>query len=300
MAQWKPKFRGVKARAPSALVARQRAEERVLIAAAQSTDAVVAAAAQRALLAKWERGLVSLTRVYIKRDATNYEDVLQEARMGFIKGVLRFKLDKYSHWLWTYASQWAHAAITRAMLWDRTFRFGTTEAERSLFTRASSEEAKHYMRTGRAMTDLEMVEIIHPGARKRLKTEKRALKAVRAFRAKRTNTLIPVSLDQHVLMFADGEESDIRLVDRVRAANTNVEAALTYQERFEVLRRAIAKVEASLNVRERALLYERLLKERPLPLVVLGDRFHLSKERMRQLEVKVIQMLREAYKECEK
>jgi RNA polymerase sigma-32 factor len=47
-----------------------------------------------------------------------------------------------------------------------------------------------------------------------------------------------------------------------------------------------------LNAREREILVERRLREEPLTLEDLSRRFHVSRERIRQLEVRAVDKLR--------
>ena len=49
---------------------------------------------------------------------------------------------------------------------------------------------------------------------------------------------------------------------------------------------------ARLNAREREILVERRLREDPLTLEDLSKRFHVSRERIRQLEVRAVDKLR--------
>jgi RNA polymerase sigma-32 factor len=51
---------------------------------------------------------------------------------------------------------------------------------------------------------------------------------------------------------------------------------------------------ARLNAREREILVERRLREEPLTLEDLSRRFHVSRERIRQLEVRAVDKLRKA------
>lgn len=67
---------------------------------------------------------------------------------------------------------------------------------------------------------------------------------------------------------------------------------LEQDERREVLRRLLREFGADLGERDAALLQERLVAERPRTLGELGERFGVGRERMRQLERRLIERLR--------
>ena len=51
---------------------------------------------------------------------------------------------------------------------------------------------------------------------------------------------------------------------------------------------------SQLNEREREILVDRRLRDEPLTLEDLGQRFHVSRERIRQIEVRAVEKLRKA------
>jgi RNA polymerase sigma-32 factor len=96
------------------------------------------------------------------------------------------------------------------------------------------------------------------------------------------------------LNVATAEESEIEWLDRLADDRPNQEIA--FAEADERARRHELLVEslAGLNEREREILVERRLRDEPLKLEELGQRFHVSRERIRQLEVRAIEKLRKA------
>jgi RNA polymerase sigma-32 factor len=95
------------------------------------------------------------------------------------------------------------------------------------------------------------------------------------------------SLNETIL--ADGEAEWLdRLADDRPTQETMLAEADELAQRRKLLDAAIAR----LNPREREILVERRLRDDPLTLEDLSRRFHVSRERIRQLEVRAVDKLR--------
>ena len=90
------------------------------------------------------------------------------------------------------------------------------------------------------------------------------------------------------------EESETEWLDRLADDRPNQETVLA--EIDEAARRHKLLVEslARLNEREREILLERRLRDQPLTLEDLSQRFHVSRERIRQVEARAVEKLRKA------
>jgi RNA polymerase sigma-32 factor len=90
------------------------------------------------------------------------------------------------------------------------------------------------------------------------------------------------------------EEGEIEWLDRLADDRPNQEMVVAEADerasRHELLVGSLAR----LNEREREILVERRLRDVPVKLEELGQRFHVSRERIRQLEVRSIEKLRKA------
>jgi len=95
------------------------------------------------------------------------------------------------------------------------------------------------------------------------------------------------SLNETVLEDGETEWLD-RLVDERPTQETVVAEADEITQRRKLLGEAMAR----LNAREREILVERRLRDEPLTLEDLSRRFHVSRERIRQLEVRAVDKLR--------
>ena len=95
------------------------------------------------------------------------------------------------------------------------------------------------------------------------------------------------SLNETMLADRDTEWLD-RLVDE----RPSQEAVLAEADEMAQRRKLLGEVMARLNAREREILVERRLRDEPLTLEDLSRRFRVSRERIRQLEVRAVDKLR--------
>ena len=64
------------------------------------------------------------------------------------------------------------------------------------------------------------------------------------------------------------------------------------REEREVLREKVAQILGQLPKRERYILEKRILSEKPMTLRSIGEKFGISRERVRQLETATIERIR--------
>jgi RNA polymerase sigma-32 factor len=95
------------------------------------------------------------------------------------------------------------------------------------------------------------------------------------------------SLNETVL-----EDGEIEWLDRLVDERPSQEALLAEADEMAQRRKLLGEAMARLNAREREILVERRLRDEPLTLEDLSRRFHVSRERIRQLEVRAVEKLR--------
>ena len=100
----------------------------------------------------------------------------------------------------------------------------------------------------------------------------------------------PVSLDTPIHGDEDGRTRGESMPDMTTA---DPEAAVGGEEIQETLRKVFAEYRETLDERERAIWDLRLQNEDPVRLEDLGDQFGVSKERVRQLEVRIKSRLKD-------
>ena len=94
------------------------------------------------------------------------------------------------------------------------------------------------------------------------------------------------------------DESDgMTFGDRMVAPGVTSEATVGANKLREVFLEKIAAFAEDLGERDQQILEERILAEEPRTLADLGEEFGVSRERVRQLEAKLVKRLREYMEE---
>ena len=203
-------------------------------------------------------------------------DLVQEGNIGLMQAVRRFdphrgvKLSSYAAW-------WIRAYILRFVLnnW-RLVKLGTTQAQRKLFFNLNKEKA----RLSAMGIEPSPAEIAH-----RLGVEEQEVVDM-----DRRLSAGEMSLD------APLGETDGRPVSRLElmpAATSGPDAQVTEGEMHHLLQEKLASFRTTLTGKDVAIFDERLVAEEPLTLQQLGDKFGVSRERVRQLEARLTGRLRE-------
>ena len=87
------------------------------------------------------------------------------------------------------------------------------------------------------------------------------------------------------------DDSETEWLDRLIDERPNQEFLIVEADEIAQRRKLLGEALARLNEREREILTERRLRDEPLTLEDLSRRFHVSRERIRQLEVRAIDKL---------
>jgi len=88
------------------------------------------------------------------------------------------------------------------------------------------------------------------------------------------------------------EEGEAEWLDRLVDERPSQEITLAEADELARRRKLLGEAMERLNAREREILVERRLRDEPLTLEDLSRRFHVSRERIRQLEVRAVDKLR--------
>jgi RNA polymerase sigma-32 factor len=205
-------------------------------------------------------------------------DVMSEGNFGLMQAVNRFDPDRGFR-LTTYAIWWIRASIHEFILrsWSLV-RIGTTANQKKLFF--------HLRKTKRKMSvwddgDMrpEQVEAIA----KRLGVAERDVIEMNRRLGGDASLNSPTREDD-----AAGEWQDW-LVDETPSA----ERALMESEESAARRKALGEALSVLNPRERRIFAARRLAEEPLTLDELADELAISRERVRQLETRAFEKVRQ-------
>lgn len=215
-----------------------------------------------------------------RRAWTNTLDLIQEGNVGLMEAVQRF--DPYKGVkLSSYAVYWIRAYILKYILDNmRSVRLGTTRASRKLFFRLNKEK-RELERLGYDAEPRLIAERLDVSEDDVIDMEARLSRPDLSFDA-------PLRSDE-----GDG----MTFGDRMAAPGISSEATVGSRELREVFVGKVAAFAESLGERDLQILNRRILAEEPRTLAELGEEFEISRERVRQLEAKLVDRLRTYMKE---
>jgi len=210
-----------------------------------------------------------------RRAWTNTLDLIQEGNVGLMEAVQRY--DPYQGVkLSSYAVYWIRAYILKYIMDNmRSVRLGTTRASRKLFFRLNKEK-RELERQGYQAEPKLLAERLDVSEDDVIDMEARLSRPDLSFDA-------PLRSDE-----GDG----MTYGDRMAAPGISAESAVGASELREVFLGKVSGFSESLGERDLTILNERLLAEEPRTLAELGKEFEISRERVRQLEAKLLKRLR--------
>ncbi len=208
-------------------------------------------------------------------------ELISEGNVGMMQAVKRFDPDRGFR-LATYAMWWIRAAIQEYILhsWSLV-KMGTTAAQKKLFF--NLRRLKGQMQ---AIDDGDMQkEQVEEIARVLGVPEQDVVNMNRRLAAPDHSLNAPLRAD------SEGEWQDW-LVDE----SESQESALAEREEMSGRKALLATALKTLNERERHILIERRLKDNPTTLEELSQQYNISRERVRQIEVRGFEKLQKAMK----
>jgi RNA polymerase sigma-32 factor len=217
-----------------------------------------------------------------RRAYKNIMDLVQEGNIGLMQAVKRYdpyrgvKLSSYAAW-------WIRAYILRFILnnW-RLVKLGTTQTQRKLFFNLRKKRAE-LQAMGIDPTNEEVAKRLNVPVNEVADMEARLQASER-------------SLDAPI---GDGEGRATAKIDTMPSQTEGPEALMADSELQEMLKDKLARFRQTLvgKDKELAIFDERLVADEPLTLQELGDRFGISRERVRQVEQRLTARLREFLRE---
>jgi RNA polymerase sigma-32 factor len=208
-------------------------------------------------------------------------ELISEGNVGMMQAVKRFDPDRGFR-LATYAMWWIRASIQEYILhsWSLV-KMGTTAAQKKLFfnlrkvknqMQAMEEGDLSPEHVKKIAHDLSVPEADVINMNRRLASQDHSLNA-------------PLRIE------GEGEWQDW-LVDETESQEIKLAEAQELERRQGLLQRALK----SLNPRERDILVERRLRDEPTTLEDLSQKYSVSRERVRQIEVRAFEKLQKAMK----
>ncbi len=209
-------------------------------------------------------------------------ELISEGNVGMMQAVKRFDPEKGFR-LATYAMWWIRAAIQEYILhsWSLV-KIGTTAAQKKLFF--NLRKLKGQMQ---AIEDGDLSpERVTAIAEKLDVSETDVISMNRRLGSPDSSLNAPLRQD------GEGEWQDWLVDDQQQSQ----ESRLAEDEEMQNRRRLLNLAMESLNERERHILTERRLRDDPTTLEDLSQEYDISRERVRQIEVRAFEKLQKAMK----
>lgn len=210
----------------------------------------------------------------------NILDLVQEGNIGLMQAVKKY--DPYKGVkLSSYAAWWIRAYILRYILNNhRLVKVGTTQAQRKLFFNLQKEKAR-LSAMGIEPTARMIAERLNVPERDVVSMDMRLAAG-------------DASLDAPV---GTSDGRSIARVELLPSADVRVDDTLADAEVGDQFSNKIHEFGKSLEGKERQIFEDRLVAEDPKTLQALGDEFGVSRERVRQIEKRLLQKLKAYLKE---
>ena len=214
-------------------------------------------------------------------------EVISEANVGLMQAVKRFDPEKGFR-LATYAMWWIRASIQEYILrsWSLV-KLGTTSAQKKLFFNLRKAKAR--------IGALEEGDL-HPDKVKRIATDL-GVTEDEVISMNRRLSGGDASLNATV-----GTEGDsaMQWQDWLEDEDANQAADYEAKDELQARRELLAEALSVLNDREKDILTERRLSEKAVTLETLSGRYDVSRERIRQIEVRAFEKLQNKMRELAK
>jgi RNA polymerase sigma-32 factor len=238
--------------------------------------------AAQALVRANLRFVVKIAAEYA-RFSSRMIDLIQEGNVGLMHAVKEYNPDKGAR-LITYAVWWIRGYIQEYLMRQFSMvRIGTTANQRKLFYQLQRQKNE----LEKMSSPENIAQLSH-----KLGIPKEEVEEM----AKRVSGR-DVSLDKTT--DDDSGSPGLSLGSTLRKDDESlpIDEQLALAEELKYLKDAIDSIKDSLNEKEKIILEERVLNEEPLTLQEIGEKYHITREAVRQNEARLINKIKTALAE---
>ncbi|MBW1637226.1 MAG: RNA polymerase factor sigma-32 [Deltaproteobacteria bacterium] len=203
----------------------------------------------------------------------NFMDLIQEGNVGLVQATKKFdpyRGVKFSY----YAAYWIRAYVLKFIMdnW-RLVKIGTTQAQRKLFFSLNKER--------------KLLEAQGFQAEPKLIAQRLNVKEREVVEMSQRMDNWDVSLESPVRSDSDDEQKSF-----LPSNGPGIEAVVAGKEVKVKLAELLDTLKDRLNDKERMILEKRLLTDEPMTLQNIADKFSISRERVRQIEVNLLKKMK--------
>lgn len=222
------------------------------------------------------RLVVRVAMDFQRRWMQNVLDLIQEGNVGLVKAVSKFDPEKGIKFSY-YATFWIKAYILKFIMdnW-RLVKIGTTQTQRKLFYNLNKER-QHLISQGFDPDTAMLAERLNVSTDQISEMEQRLDASDMSLNA-------PVS---------DENSQGATRMDYLPALGPGIEETLGDNQISHIVRERLQSLIPQLSDKEAFILQHRLLTDEPITLREIGEEFQITRERVRQIEARLLQKVRD-------
>ena len=207
-------------------------------------------------------------------------DIISEANIGLMQAVKKFDLEKKVR-LSTYAIWWIRASVNDFVLrsWSLV-KIGTVAAQKKLFYNLNRIKARLGIYENKELDPAVVKKI----AQELVVDEKDVIEMSRRLGG---DTSLNVTI---------GDDEEREKIDMLVDNRQNIESSYASKEEAKQKHNTLMGCLAKLSEREAYIIRSRMLTDSPETLEAIGEKFQVSRERIRQIEKKAFERLSELVK----
>lgn len=215
-----------------------------------------------------------------KQTRLNILDLIQEGNVGLMQAVRKFNPYKGAK-LSSYAAWWIKAYILKYIMDNKSqIRIGTTAAQRKLFYNLEKE-------TQKLLGDSSSLDV-------KYLAQNLDVKESEVIEMQQRMSSPEISLETSS---TDSDEDSRPIISTLEDKTPPIDELLSQEEIMSIFKDHLQEFEGFLSTREAEIFHDRLLTDNPLTLQQIANKYQITRERVRQIESRIIKNLKEFIKE---